>query len=43
MFGTRISYEFLMTYNFVSYHFIVFDAVRIVEPSPDEVERHLMK
>ena len=38
MFGRYISYEFQIKFDFVSYHFIVFDAVRIVEPSPDEVE-----
>ena len=38
MFGTCISYEFQMKYNFVSDNFIVFKAVRIVEPSLNEVE-----
>ena len=38
MFGTHITCEFHMKCNFVSYHFIVFDAVRIVETSPDEVK-----
>ena len=36
---TYISYDFEMKSQFVSYHLIVFDAVRVVEASPDEVEQ----